>query len=291
MAREGYVAVPGGRVWYRAVGEGGIPLLCLHGGPGFTHFYLERLEDLAGHRQVIFYDQLGCGNSDRPDDDSLWTVERFVEELVRVREALGLQRLHLFGSSWGGMLAMQYVLDRQPDLESLILCGSPASIPRWIRECAELLAEEPETVQQAIRRHKESGFTACPEYQAAILGFYKKHVCRLDPWPDGLERSFAEAGYQVYNYMNGPSEFTVVGTLKDWDVTGRLDQIRLPTLLIGGRFDECRPAHLEDMHRRIKGSQLATIEDASHLCFAEQPQQFLKIVNTFLHDVEGRRPG
>jgi proline-specific peptidase len=286
MAEEGYVDVPGGRVWYRRVGEGGIPVLCLHGGPGFTHFYLEELESLATWRQVIFYDQLGCGNSDRPDDNSLWTVERFVEELARVREALHLQRLHLFGSSWGGMLAMQYVLDRTPELESLILCGSPASIPRWIRECGELLAEQPEDVQQTIRRHELSGFTSCPEYQAAILGFYKQHVCRLNPWPQGLERSFAEVGNQVYNYMNGPSEFTVVGTIKDWDVTDRLDQIRVPTLLVGGRYDECRPAHLEDMHRRIKGSQLAIIEDASHLCFAEQPQAFLQIVNTFLQQIE-----
>ena len=117
---EGYINVPGGRVWYRSVGpdsgsEGRTPLLCLHGGPGFTHNYLEPLEALADQRRVVFYDQLGCGRSDRPDDETLWTVERFVEELVQVRAALGLDRLHLFGSSWGGMLAMQYVLDRQPD--------------------------------------------------------------------------------------------------------------------------------------------------------------------------------
>jgi proline iminopeptidase len=286
MAAEGYIEVPGGRVWYRSVGQGGVPLLCLHGGPGFTHFYLERLEDLADQRQVIFYDQLGCGNSDRPDDNSLWTVERFVEELVQVRAALKLERLHLFGNSWGGMLAMQYVLDRKPALESLILCGSPASIPRWIRECGELLAAQPDSVQQVIRRHEESGFTSCPEYQSAILGFYKQHVCRLDPWPEGLERAFAQAGYQVYGYMNGPSEFTVVGTIKDWDVTDRLDEIRVPTLLVGGRYDECRPAHLEDMQRRIKDSRLAIIEDASHLCFAEQPQEFQRIVDTFLQQAE-----
>jgi proline-specific peptidase len=105
MAQEGFIEVTGGRVWYRSVGEGGIPLLCLHGGPGFTHYYLEPLELLADQRQVIFYDQLGCGNSDRPEDVTLWTVERFVDELVTVRQTLGLNRLHLFGSSWGGMLA------------------------------------------------------------------------------------------------------------------------------------------------------------------------------------------
>jgi len=285
-ADEGYLEVPGGRVWYRAVapdsGAGdATPLLCLHGGPGFTHYYLEALEALAGRRRVIFYDQLGCGRADRPDDVSLWTVDRFVEELAQVRSALGLDRLHLFGSSWGGMLAMQYVLDRQPELESLTLCGSPASMIRWVADCEELLAAEPEATRKTIREHEAADLTACPEYQAAILGFYRKHVCRLDPWPAGFERSFAEAGYQVYNTMNGPSEFTVTGTLKTWDIMDRLPEITVPTLLIGGRYDECTPGHMAEMHRRIAGSELVTIEDASHLCFAEQPEAFNRAVNDF----------
>ncbi len=258
-----------------------MPLLCLHGGPGFTHNYLEPLEALADRRRVIFYDQLGCGKSDRPDDVSLWTVERFVEEVAQVRAAFGLERLHLFGSSWGGMLAMQYVLDRQPDLESLTLCGSPASMIRWVADCEQLLQEEPPETRQVIREHEAAGTTACPEYQAAILGFYRKHVCRMNPWPAGFERSFAEAGYVVYNTMNGPSEFTVTGTLKTWDIMDRLAEIKVPTLLIGGRYDECTPGHLEDMHKRIAGSQLKTIEDASHLCFAEQPGEFSKTINSF----------
>jgi proline-specific peptidase len=282
MAQEGFIEVPGGRVWYRSVGEGGTPLLCLHGGPGFTHCYLEPLEALAGRRQVIFYDQLGCGRSDRPDDVSLWTVDRFVEELAQVRAALGLSRLHLFGSSWGGMLALQYTLDRRPELESLILCGSPASMIRWVKDCDELLAAQPDDVRRVIREHEEAGFTACPEYQSAILGFYREHVCRMNPWPAGLERSFAEAGYQVYTTMNGPSEFTVTGTLKTWDIMDRLPEIQVPTLLVGGRYDECRPGHLEEMHRRIAGSRLVIIENASHLCFAEQPEEFTGLVNSFL---------
>src|SRR5258708_29958379 len=137
MPREGFIEVPGGRVWSRAVGDGGAPLLCLHGGPGFTHYCLEPLEALAGRRQVIFYDQLGCGRSDRPEDPALGTVDRFVEELAQVRAALGLDRLHLFGSSWGGMLAMQYVLDRRPERASLILCCSPASMIRRVKDCDE----------------------------------------------------------------------------------------------------------------------------------------------------------
>ena len=284
---EGYLDVPGGKVWYRAVGDnaGSAPLLCLHGGPGFTHYYLEPLEALADRRRVIFYDQLGCGRSDRPGDLSLWNVDRFVTELAQVRSALNLDRLHLFGSSWGGMLAMQYVLDRQgdqPELESLILCGSPASMIRWVSDCTELLAEETEETRRVIREHEAAGFTGCPEYQAAILGFYRKHVCRLDPWPAGLERSFAEAGYDVYNTMNGPSEFTVTGTLKTWDIMDRLPEIGVRTLLVGGRYDECTPGHLEEMHRRIAGSQLVIIEDASHLCFAEQPEEFNRVINSFM---------
>ena len=282
---EGHIEVPGGRVWYRIVAPedtDNTPLLCLHGGPGFTHYYLEPLEALAEHRPVVFYDQLGCGRSDRPNDLSLWTVDRFVEELAQVRIALDLDRLHLFGSSWGGMLAMQYVLDRKPDLESLILCGSPASMIRWVADCAELLSEETEETRRVIREHEAAGFTGCPEYQAAILGFYRKHVCRMDPWPAGLERSFAEAGYDVYNTMNGPSEFSVTGTLKTWDIMDRLPEIGVRTLLVGGRYDECTPGHMEAMHQRIAGSTLVTIEDASHLCFAEKPAEFNQVINGFL---------
>jgi proline iminopeptidase len=285
-ATEGYVEVPGGKVWYRRVGAGATPLLCLHGGPGFTHCYLEPLEALADEREVIFYDQLGCGRSDRPGDASLWTVERFVAELVAVRDALELSAVHVFGSSWGGMLAMQYALDERPALASLVLCSSPASMPRWARDCAELLESQPADVRKVIRDHEERGTTACPEYQAAILGFYKEHVCRMSPWPEGLERSFVEAGYDVYETMNGPSEFTVVGSLKDWDVTDRLGEITAPTLLIGGRLDECRPAHLADMHARIPGSELEIIEEASHLSFSERPEEFMSILRRFLgrHD-------
>jgi proline-specific peptidase len=279
---EGYIDVPGGKVWYRETGTGDeTPLLCLHGGPGSAHYCLEPLEALGTNRRVIFYDQLGCGNSDRPDNPALWTIDRFIEELAQVRAALSLDRLHLFGSSWGGILAQQYVLDRRPQLQSLILCGSPASMPRWAAECAELLARQPPEVVKVIRDHEASGFTTCPEYQAAILGFYREHFCRLDPWPACLERSFAEASGPVYYAMNGPSEFTITGSLRDWDVMDRLGEIEIPTLLIGGRYDECRPAHLEEMHCRIPGSEIAIIENASHLCFAEQPAEFMMLVNSF----------
>ena len=284
---DGYIDVPGGRVFWRDVGDGGVPLLALHGGPGFPHDYLESLEGLADRRRVVFYDQLGCGHSDRPDDDSLWTVERFVDEVEAVREALALEHFHLFGSSWGGMLAMQYALDRRPpQVASLILCSSPASMVRWVEGCNELLAELPEWNQRTIRRHEEQGFTSCPHYGAAILEFYTRHVCRLEEWPDGVERSFRDAGYQVYNYMNGPSEFTVVGTLKDWSVMDRLGEIDKPTLVISGEHDELRPAHAREIHEAIAGSELQIVPECSHLSFAEDPETFFRLTNDFLERAE-----
>ena len=161
---EGYVEVPGGRVWYRIVGTDrpGTPVLCLHGGPGMPHDYLEPLEDLAASRPVVFYDQLGCGRSDRPADDSLWNTERFVEELAVVGAALGLERPHLFGNSWGGWLALQYILDRKPPLASLILSSSPPSVPRWISDCAELRAELDEPVRRVLDHHEAGAGSPAP---------------------------------------------------------------------------------------------------------------------------------
>ena len=282
---EGYIDVPGGKVWYRAVGDNAeaTPLLCLHGGPGFTHYYLEPLEALADRRRVIFYDQLGCGRSDRPGDLSLWNVDRFVAELAQVRSALNLDRLHLFGSSWGGMLAMQYVLDRTaPALESLILCGSPASMIRWVSDCETLLAEETERDQARHPRARGGRLHRLPRVPGRHPGLLPQARVPPGPVAASLERSFAEAGYDVYNTMNGPSEFTVTGTLKNWDIMDRLPEIGVRTLLVGGRYDECTPGHLEEMHRRIAGSQLVIIEDASHLCFAEQPEEFNRVINSFM---------
>jgi proline iminopeptidase len=283
--------VRGGRVWYRTVGDGDrVPLLCLHGGPGFPHDYLEELEGLGDQRRVVFYDQLGCGKSDRPHDKSLWEVDRFVEELEIVRDALALERLHLYGSSWGGMLAMQYVLDRRPPLESLVLASSPASSPRWTHDCSELLAELPDAVRETIRRHEKHRYTGCLEYSAAILPFYKRHVCRLDPWPDGLERAFAGANQEIYEYMAGPSEFAIVGTLRDWDVSHRLGEIDVPTLITCGEYDELRPAHAEDMQRQIPNAQLEVFSGASHVTMAEVPEAYRARLNEFFDQVEHGYP-
>ena len=288
---EGMIPVPGGNVWYRVAGEGeGVPLLCVHGGPGFPHDYLESMEDLAGRRRVIFYDQLGCGRSDRPDDPSLWTFERSLDELEAVRSALGLTEMHLFGNSWGGWLALQYTLDRRPNPRSLILSSSPPSVPRWIREANELRARLPRRVQEVLDDHERRGVFDCPEYTAAIMVFYKRHLCRLKRWPDGVERALGPGfGAQPYLTMWGPSEFgPVLGNLNGWDVTDRLSEVTVPTLITGGRHDEARPEHLQVLSEGIAGSELVIFERSSHMAFVEERRAYMRVVNSFLDRVERR---
>jgi proline iminopeptidase len=238
---------------------------------------------------VIFYDQLGCGRSDRPADDSLWTTDRFVEELAVVRAALGLGRLHLFGNSWGGWLALQYTLDRRPELESLILSSSPPSVSRWITDCAELRAGLDEPVRDVLDSHEAGGYFSCPEYQWAITQFYRRHLCRQDPWPACLERTFAGMGANVYQTMWGPSEFgPVTGRLRDWDVTGRLGEIGIPALVTGGRYDEARPAHLAILAEGLRDAKLVIFENSAHVAFIEEREAYIRVVDDFLARTEAR---
>src|SRR5512135_1180439 len=293
--QEGFVSFRGYHVWYRIVGDeeasGKLPLLCLHGGPGATHDYLEPLEAMSTTgRRVIFYDQLGAGNSDHPHNPSLWTVELFVEELGVVRQALGLERLHVLGQSWGGMLGMEYALTQPAGLASLIVADSPASIPQWVAEADRLRADLPPDVQQALLKHEAAGTTDSAEYQQAMLVFYRRHLCRVDPWPDCVNRTFEKMTQypQVYNTMNGPSEFHVIGTLKNWDVTHRLGEIRVPTLVIGGRYDEATPAITETVHRGIPGSQRVIFENSSHMPHVEETGRYIQVLGEFLDRVEAQ---
>ena len=193
--KEGFVSFKGYKVWCRIVGDhedpGKLPLLCLHGGPGVPHDYLEPLEAMAvTGRRVIFYDQLGAGNSDHPHAPSLWTVSLFVEELGVVRQALGLEHVHILGQSWGGMLGMEYALTQPQGLISLTVADSPASMPQWVAEANRLRGELPSEVQGTLLKHEAAGTTDDPAYQEAMLVFYRRHLCRLDPWPECLNRAF-----------------------------------------------------------------------------------------------------
>lgn len=296
--REGFIPLHGFRVWYRIVGEredpGKSPLLVLHGGPGAAHDYLEPLEAMAATgRRVVLYDQLGCGRSDKPHNPSMWTVGLFVEEVGVVRRALGLARVHLLGQSWGGMLAMEYAVTRPPGLVSLTVASSPASMPQWVEEANRLRGELPADVQETLRHHEAAGTTDDPAYEAAMLVYYRRHVCRAEPWPDCLNRTFAQlaADPEVYHTMNGPSEFHVIGTLKDWTIVDRLGAIRTPALVTSGRYDEATPAIAETVHRGIAGSEWVVFEQSSHTAHIEEAERYREVLDRFLSRVEQRRPG
>ena len=292
---EGFVPFRGFRTWYRIVGDLAqpglvkLPLLVLHGGPGESHDYLEPLEELANTgRTIIFYDQLGGGNSDQPNDPSLWRVELFLEELATVRQELELDHIHLLGQSWGGMLAMEYALTQPAGLESLILASSPASIPQWMAEANRLRKELPQEVEQTLRHHEEAGTTDDPAYEQAAMVFYKRHVCRLEPWPEPYLRTDAKlmANPEVYHTMAGPSEFQVTGTLREWDIRDRLGEIHLPTLVTSGRYDEATPAITETVHRGIAGSEWVIFEHSSHVAHLEEEDEYRRVVEDFMRRVE-----
>lgn len=285
--REGYVEVPGGRVWYQIVGAGPrTPLLTLHGGPGFPHDYLEPLAALADERPVVFYDQLGCGRSDRPDEPALWTVERFVAELARVRAALGLARAHLLGHSWGTMLAVDSWLTQPAGIASLILASPCLSIPRWLADLAAYRARLPAPVREQLARHEADGTTESPEYQAATMVFYQHHVCRLSPWPEPLQRALQGQGAPVYRAMWGVNEFHMTGSLATYDRSDRLGAVDAPTLLTCGAFDEATPAATRWYQSLIPGAEGVVFPASAHMPHLEEPEPYLAMLRAFLARVE-----
>jgi L-proline amide hydrolase len=294
---EGHVEWRGHRTWYRVVGElepgaQRAPVVIAHGGPGATHDYVEPIAELSrSGRACILYDQLGNGRSDHLRDApaDFWTVQLFKDELGELLRHLGIQdRYHFLGQSWGGMLGMEHALDHPAGLVALVVADSPASIPLWVAEANRLRGELPGDTDAVLRRHEEAGTTDSPEYEAATMEFYKRHLCRLDEWPEGLTRSFAQMAEDptVYHTMNGPNEFYCIGTLKDWDITDRLSEIDVPTLLVSGEYDEATPHIVRQIHERIPGSRWVLLPESSHSPHVEEPEAFLTAVEGFLSEVE-----
>lgn len=286
--QDGMLAVPGGMVWYRKNGidTTGLPLLVLHGGPGATSNYLENLTELADQRPVVFYDQLGSGRSERPDITDLWTLERFVEELAVVRAALSLNDLVLLGQSWGALLAVAYLLARGTDgVRGLILSGPLLSVPQWAKDQRALLRQMPLKIRQAVDHAESRGDFGSADYQAAMDAYYRKHLCRLNPWPACLLQTFEEMGADVYQHMWGPSEFTCTGSLATVNLLPRLEELALPVLITCGRYDEALPATCETYKCHIVGAELAVFEDASHTHHLEQPEAYLAAVRSFLDQI------
>ena len=295
---EGTVPFPHGgddaETWYRVTGDlradGPAPLVVLHGGPGGTHDYLLSLVDLADGRAVVHYDQLGGGRSTHyPDHGSeFWTPELFVRELHNLVDALGIAgRHHVLGQSWGGFLAEEYALTQPPGLRSLVLADTAASWADFAAEAGKLREQLPADVQATLAKHEEAGTYDDPEYMQACLAFYDRHVCRI-PWPPEVAATFEylEQDPTVYRTMNGPSEFHIIGSCKDWQVKDRLHEIGVATLLVSGRHDEATPALQQVLLDGIAGSEWVCFEESSHMPHVEERERYMQVVGGWLaqHD-------
>jgi proline iminopeptidase len=276
---QGRVAVEGGQVAYRVYGTGSRALLCLHGGPGCPIPYLDSIADLASDDlRVILYDQLGCGESEAPDDPALWTMERFVRELEQVRSALDLGRIDLLGHSFGGMLAQEWALAHPAELRTLILSSTTCSSALLRDELRRLLETMPADARDALLAGPPA-----PGHKEAFDEFSRRHLCRI-PYPEPVRRALDSFAAPVYSQLWGPDAFTIEGALSDWDVCGRIGEIRASTLITVGRYDEVTPACSEAIQARISGSELVVFPSSAHLAHWEERGAFMACMRGFLQN-------
>ncbi|MEM0120430.1 MAG: proline iminopeptidase-family hydrolase [Thermoprotei archaeon] len=287
--REGYVDVMGVKLYFRVSGEGGkTKLICLHGGPGGSCDYLSPLLRLSeSGLEVLLYDQFGCGRSSDPANDSCYTVEYGVEEVEGVRKAFyGDEKVVLLGHSYGGLLAIAYALNYQHNLKALIVSSGLSSVPLTVIEMRRLISEMPPQLRDAIEKHEARGEFTHPEYLRAVDEFYKKHLLRLPETPPDVARTMEFLQKRrVYSVMNGPNEFTIIGTIRDWDVTSRLGEIRVPTLITVGKYDEVTPNVAEVIHSGIPNSKLKLFENSSHMAMWEEPEEYLNTIKKFIEEI------
>jgi len=279
-------------VWTKKVGNSPIKLLTLHGGPGATHEYFECFEDYLPKKKIEFYyyDQLDSAYSDKPNDKALWTIERYREEVDQVRKTLGLDRFYLLGHSWGGMLSIEYALKYQHHLKGLIISNMTASIQSYLAYINKLRRRLPRESQKILEKYEKTGEYDASEYQDVMFNYiYKKHVCRTDPWPDPVQRTFRNLNHQIYNYMQGPNEFLVTGTFKDWDRWSDLQKIHVPTLVIGARYDEMNPRDLRRMGKLIPYSRVKICKNGSHMAMYDDQESYINALIKFIKDVEKNR--
>jgi len=284
---EDFVDALGYKIFYKIFGDAVKgTVLCLHGGPGMTHDYLLPIADLAQYGySVVFYDQLGCGRSQLPADKSLFVMERYVEELEELRRILKLGRVNLLGSSCGGQLALAYALKYQKNLKSLTTVGALHNVLMTFEEMQRMKKALPSNVYRTMEKYERAGEYDNPEYLKCVEIFYRKHVCRLAEWPEELKYSVEHLSKPVYETMNGPNEFTIIGNIRYWNVTNQLHLIKIPTLVTCGKYDEVSPKVAKDIHRHIKGSKLVIFPKSSHLAFWEERERFVSVLKNFLDGV------
>jgi proline iminopeptidase len=280
------------KVWTKKIGNSAVKMLTLHGGPGCTHEYFECFEDFLPQVGIEFYyyDQLGSVYSDQPKDTSLWTVDRFREEVEQVRVGLGLDDFYLYGQSWGGMLGIEYALKYQRHLKALIISNMTASIPSYVKHINELRQKFPREIIEILEKYEAKEDYSAQEYQDVMFNqLYLKHLCRINPWPEPLQRTFRNLSTQVYNTMQGPNEFVVTGTFKDWDRWNDLHKIKVPTLLSVACYDTMRVEDIQKMGRLIPNSRVCICENGSHLSMYDDQEAYFRDLIGFVKDVEANR--
>lgn len=286
--REGYITVPGGRVWYRLAGGGsGTPVILLHGGPGVPSNYLTPLLALADERPVILYDQLGAGKSDQPADTSLWHTDRFVRELQALRDSLGLSEVYLYGHSWGTMLAAAYMEGKPAGVKGVIFASPCLSAARWTRDADSLITLLPDSIQRVIAEANRTGAYDSPAYLGAVNAYNARYLMCRPPGVDA-DSSLTRIAMAVYGQMWGPSEFRATGNLRDYDATPRLGEIRVPTLFTAGEFDEATPATTRYYASLVQGSEFMVVPGAGHLTMNDNPEATVRQVRDWLRRVDTR---
>ena len=287
------------RVWTKRVGNNPrIKLLLLHGGPGATHEYFEAADSFlpAGGVEYYYYDQLGSAYSDQPDDPRLLDVDRFVDEVEQVRQALGLgpDNFYLLGHSWGGILAIEYALRHQDKLKGLVVSNMMSSIPAYNRYAREVLMPEmdPEALAEA-QRMEAAGEHDSPRYGELLMPHYERHVLRRPAaeWPEPVLRSFANINKKIYVPMQGPSELGASGLLEQWDRTDDLARISVPTLVIGAKYDTMDPAWMEMMSRKLPRGRYLYLPEGSHMAMYDDQDAYFAGLLEFLHAVDAGEAG
>jgi proline iminopeptidase len=282
------VSVGGGKykVWTKCIGSGAIKVLLLHGGPGFSHEYLEAMESFLPQAgiQIYYYDQLGCNNSDHPSDASLWTLPRYLEEVEEVRRGLGLDNFVLYGHSWGGILAMEYALNYQQHLRGLVISNMTAGTKSYLKRTAALKLQLPPAKLARLNALEAKQDYDSPEYEKIMMeDLYPKMICRTHPWPNSVDRAFAHSNQTIYVQMQGKSEFLVTGNLKNWERWDRLHEIKVKALTIGARYDEMDPEDMKKMATLMPNATSFICENGSHLCMWDDQAFYFNHLLSFLH--------
>lgn len=292
--RIGTVAFDGGQTWFRInQGDAGsIPLVVLHGGPGSAHNYCLPMANLArGGRTVIMYDQVGCGNSThRPEAPaSYWSIDTFLRELDSLIDALDIRDgYHILGQSWGGVLASEFAVRRPAGLRGLILANTMTSMRTWQQEALRLIDQLPHPFREDLLDGERSGQRDTDAYRAATAEYYARHVCRVAPTPEYVGYSFAQidADPTVYHSMNGPTEFSIKGSLRNWSVEGRLGAVNVPALILAGKFDEATPSTWSAFLSELSNVRSYVFANSSHMPHVEEAAEFIDIVSAFLSDCD-----